>query len=76
MDTHLLSNEVLHISSLLTIHLLKLFIITAVLSGDDEYRPMLHSFPVCCSFINLLITSSLSITLGLVSSTILLSSLH
>ena len=37
-------------------------------SGDDEKRLILHSFPVCFAFINLLITSSLCNTLGLMSS--------
>ena len=38
MDIHLLSNEVFTISSLLMVHLLRLFIITAVLSGDDDKK--------------------------------------
>ena len=57
MATHLLSNEVFSISSLLIVHLLRLFIITSVLSGDDEKRLILYSFPVCFSFINLLVTT-------------------
>ena len=38
MDTHLLSNKVFTISSLLMVHLLRFFITTAVLSGDDDER--------------------------------------
>ena len=70
MDTHLQSNEVFTISSLHTVHSLRLFKIIEVLSGDDELRSILHSLPVC-SFINLLITPSHCMTLGSMSSTLL-----